>query len=155
MARADGWFMCRVGFLETARAVSVAGSPSAVRAVHGEWPAFGVIEVDQDLVERAIELALAHDLRSLDALHLADDGSRGTRRKREPHAWERRVCCSGRGAFWCRFARGGGGCQRGSVGDIDLAVDVREVDFDGRGRDEHPLRDCSVRQPFARELDDP
>jgi len=71
MGRADGWFMCRVGFLETARAVSLAGSPSAARAVHAEWPAFGVIELDQDLVERAIELALAHDLRSLDALHLA------------------------------------------------------------------------------------
>jgi predicted nucleic acid-binding protein len=71
MARADGWFMCRVGFLETARAVSLAGSPSAVRALQAEWPAFGVIEVDQALVERAIELALAHDLRSLDALHLA------------------------------------------------------------------------------------
>jgi len=63
--------MCRVGFLETARAVSLAGSPSAVRALQAEWPAFAVIEVDQDLVERAIELALAHDLRSLDALHLA------------------------------------------------------------------------------------
>jgi predicted nucleic acid-binding protein len=70
MARADGWFMCRVGFLETARAVSLAGSPSAVRALQAEWPAFGVIEVDQDLVGRAIELALAHDLRTLDALHL-------------------------------------------------------------------------------------
>jgi predicted nucleic acid-binding protein len=71
MARADGWFMCRVGFLETARAVSLAGSPSAVHAVQAEWPAFGVIEVDQGLVERAIELSLTHDLRSLDALHLA------------------------------------------------------------------------------------
>lgn len=36
-----------------------------------EWAAFSVIEVDQDLVERATELALAHELRSLDALHLA------------------------------------------------------------------------------------
>ncbi len=71
MGRADGWFMCRVGFLETARAVGLAGSPSAVRAVQTEWPAFGVIEVDQDLVERATKLALAHELRSLDALHLA------------------------------------------------------------------------------------
>ncbi len=71
MGRADGWFMCRVGFLETARAVGLAGSRSAVRAVQAESPAFGVIEVDQDLVERATELALAHELRSLDALHLA------------------------------------------------------------------------------------
>jgi predicted nucleic acid-binding protein len=39
--------------------------------VQKEWAAFNVIEVDQDLVERATELAFAHDLRSLDALHLA------------------------------------------------------------------------------------
>jgi predicted nucleic acid-binding protein len=71
MGRADGWFMCRVGYLETARAVGLAGSRSAVRAVQKEWTALGVIEVDQDLVERATELALAHELRSLDALHLA------------------------------------------------------------------------------------
>jgi uncharacterized protein len=71
MGHADGWFMCRVGYLETARAVGLAGSRSAVRAVQKEWTALGVIEVDQDLVERATELALAHELRSLDALHLA------------------------------------------------------------------------------------
>ena len=63
--------MCRVGHLETARAVRLAGSASAVRAVQKEWAAFNVIEVDQDLVEHATELALAHDLQSLDALHLA------------------------------------------------------------------------------------
>ena len=71
MGHADGWFICRVGYLETTRAVGLAGSPSAVRAVQREWAAFGVIEVDQDLVEQAAELALAHELRSLDALHLA------------------------------------------------------------------------------------
>jgi predicted nucleic acid-binding protein len=71
MGHAAGWFMCRVGYLETARAVGLAGSPSAARAVQKEWAAFNVIEVDQDLVERATELAFAHDLRSLDALHLA------------------------------------------------------------------------------------
>jgi predicted nucleic acid-binding protein len=71
MGHADGWFICRVGYVETARAVGLAGSPSAVRAVQREWAAFGVIEVDQDLVEGAAELALAHELRSLAALHLA------------------------------------------------------------------------------------
>jgi uncharacterized protein len=71
MGCADGWFMCRVGYLETARAVGLAGSRSAVRAAQKEWAALGVIEVDQNLVERATELALAHELRSLDALHLA------------------------------------------------------------------------------------
>ena len=36
-----------------------------------EWPAIGVIEIDQRLVEHAAELAIDLDLRSLDALHLA------------------------------------------------------------------------------------
>jgi len=71
MAHADAWFMCRVGFLETARAVGLAESRAAARSMRSEWPAFTVIEVDQRLVEQAIELALTHELRSLDALHLA------------------------------------------------------------------------------------
>lgn len=71
MGQADGWFMCRIGFLETARAVGMAGSAAAVRAVRSEWPSFAVIEVDQELVEHSIDLALRHELRSLDALHLA------------------------------------------------------------------------------------
>jgi predicted nucleic acid-binding protein len=71
MARAEAWFMCRVGFVETSRAVGLTAGSSAVRSFRTEWPAFGVIEIDQQLVERATELALAHQLRSLDALHLA------------------------------------------------------------------------------------
>lgn len=63
--------MCRVGFVETSRAVGLMGASSALRSFRSEWPAFGVIEIDQQLVERATELALAHELRSLDALHLA------------------------------------------------------------------------------------
>jgi predicted nucleic acid-binding protein len=70
MAHAEAWFMCRVGFVETSRAVGLTGGASALRSFRSEWPAFGVIEVDQQLVERASELALGHDLRSLDALHL-------------------------------------------------------------------------------------
>jgi predicted nucleic acid-binding protein len=70
MARAEAWFMCRVGFVETSRAVGLIGA-SALRSFRSEWPAFGVIEIDQELVERATELALAHELRSRDALHLA------------------------------------------------------------------------------------
>ncbi|MEA2302660.1 MAG: uncharacterized protein QOE44_3195, partial [Solirubrobacteraceae bacterium] len=45
--------------------------PSAARALRDEWPAFGIVEVDQRLVEDAASLAIAHELRSLDALHLA------------------------------------------------------------------------------------
>ncbi len=71
MAEADGWFICRVGFVEVVRAVSLAAGGSAARSVRGEWPAFGVVEVDESLVERAAELATKRELRSLDALHLA------------------------------------------------------------------------------------
>jgi predicted nucleic acid-binding protein len=71
MARADGWFICRIGFLETVRAVSLTGGDAAAALVREEWPAFGVVEVDQELVEHSAALALSHDLRSLDALHLA------------------------------------------------------------------------------------
>jgi predicted nucleic acid-binding protein len=71
MARAGNWFMCRIGFVETFRAVALTAGPRATRALHEEWPAFGVVEVDQRLVEGAAELAVEHGLRSLDALHLA------------------------------------------------------------------------------------
>ena len=71
MGEADAWFMCRVGYVETVRAVGLTGGSSAVRAFRDEWPAFGVVAVDQELVESAASLALARDLRSLDALHLA------------------------------------------------------------------------------------
>jgi hypothetical protein len=63
--------MCRIGFLETARAVGLVAGRAALRILRSEWPAFGVIEVDQALVESATELALRHEMRSLDALHLA------------------------------------------------------------------------------------
>jgi predicted nucleic acid-binding protein len=71
MDRAEGWYICRPGFVETVRAVGLAAGVRATRAVKREWPAFAVIEVDQPLVEHAAALALEHGLRSLDAIHLA------------------------------------------------------------------------------------
>jgi predicted nucleic acid-binding protein len=71
MDRAEGWFMCRAGFMETVRAVGLSAGRAATKAVQKEWPAFGVIEVDQSLVEDAAKLAIDRELRSLDALHLA------------------------------------------------------------------------------------
>ncbi len=71
MDGADGWFMCRVGFVETVRAVGLSAGHAAARTVHEEWPAFGTIEVDQRLVEDAAKLATKRELRSPDALHLA------------------------------------------------------------------------------------
>ncbi|MGH9045384.1 MAG: type II toxin-antitoxin system VapC family toxin [Acidimicrobiales bacterium] len=71
MAEAQTWFMCRTGFLETLRAVTIAAGPTTARKVREEWASFAVVEVDQDLVDRAGTLALRRDLRSLDSLHLA------------------------------------------------------------------------------------
>ena len=71
MARADGWYICRTGFVETVRAVGLAAGATATRSVRNEWPAFAIVEVDQSLVEHAAALALNRDLRSLDSLHLA------------------------------------------------------------------------------------
>jgi len=71
MDRADGWFVCRVGFVEMTRAIALSAGRSSVRAFEDEWPAFGIVEVDQDLVEHAARLAVLRELRSLDALHLA------------------------------------------------------------------------------------
>lgn len=71
MADATGWFMCRIGFVETLRAVGLAAGARAADAVRREWASFSVIEVDAALAERAAALTLSHRLRSLDALHLA------------------------------------------------------------------------------------
>lgn len=71
MERADGWYMHRAGFVETVRAVGLAAGLSATRSAKEEWPAFGVVEVDQLLVEHAAALAIERELRSLDSLHLA------------------------------------------------------------------------------------
>ena len=71
MAEAERWLMCRIGFLETFRAITIdAGLPAAER-LRDEWPAFEVIEVDAELVDRAAALTPESGLRSLDALHLA------------------------------------------------------------------------------------
>ncbi len=71
MNAADGWFMCRIGYVEAVRAVGLAAGEAATRHLRDEWPAFGIIEVDQRLVENAAAIAVEHELRSLDALHLA------------------------------------------------------------------------------------
>jgi uncharacterized protein len=71
MAAADGWFVCRVGFVEVLRAIHLAAGRPAARAFEREWPAFAAVEVDQGLVEDASRLSVQRDLRSLDALHLA------------------------------------------------------------------------------------
>ncbi len=71
MAQANGWFVCRIGFVEIVRATTLAAGDTAAAHFRQEWPAFGVIECDQPLADEAARLAVDHDLRSLDALHLA------------------------------------------------------------------------------------
>jgi predicted nucleic acid-binding protein len=71
MARSEAWFTCRVAFVETARAVGIVAGSSAVRRFSSEWPALGIVEVDQALLESATALSVQRRLQSLDALHLA------------------------------------------------------------------------------------
>jgi predicted nucleic acid-binding protein len=71
MGVAEGWAICRVGYVETARAVGLAAGEPAVIRLGADWPSFEVVEVDATLAEHAADLALTEDLRSLAALHLA------------------------------------------------------------------------------------
>jgi predicted nucleic acid-binding protein len=71
MSEADGWAICRVGYVETARAVGLAAGKAAVNKFVADWPSFAVVEVDGSLAEHAAELTFAEELRSVDALHLA------------------------------------------------------------------------------------
>jgi uncharacterized protein len=71
MRDADGWFMCRVGFVETYRATGMAAGERVAQRFAAEWPAFASIEVDAALAEQAAALAVVQGLRTRDALHLA------------------------------------------------------------------------------------
>jgi hypothetical protein len=48
MAQAEPWFMCRVGFVETVRAVELAGGRTAAKSVTEEWPVLAVVESISD-----------------------------------------------------------------------------------------------------------
>jgi predicted nucleic acid-binding protein len=71
MGEAEGWAICRIGYVETARAIQLAAGKAAVRRFVADWPSFEVVEVDAHLSEHAAELTFTEELRSLDALHLA------------------------------------------------------------------------------------
>lgn len=71
MDEATAWSICRIGYVETVRAVALAGGRRAVNRVEADWPSFDVVEVDAALAEQAAQLTLQAELRSLDALHLA------------------------------------------------------------------------------------
>jgi predicted nucleic acid-binding protein len=65
------WSMCRIGFVETARAVARGGRRSDLAGVERDWIHFDVIELDEALAGSAARLSIATGLRTLDALHLA------------------------------------------------------------------------------------
>lgn len=71
MSGAAEWSMCRVGYVETARAVARSGERSGLADVERDWIHFDVIELDEVLASRAVQLSIATGLRALDALHLA------------------------------------------------------------------------------------
>jgi predicted nucleic acid-binding protein len=72
MAADVRWTACRLAFLETARTLDVLlGDRDPVDRFRRDWQAVRIVEVDESLIEQAVELALGHGLRSLDALHLA------------------------------------------------------------------------------------
>lgn len=71
MIGAHALSMCRIGFVETVRAITLGGDSRDVERMESEWPRFEIVEVDQALTERAARLAISHRLRTLDALHLA------------------------------------------------------------------------------------
>jgi predicted nucleic acid-binding protein len=71
MGHADAYKMCRIGFVETVRAVAHGGEPDDVEKMESDWTRVDVIEVDRALAEHAAKLAVHHRLRTLDALHLA------------------------------------------------------------------------------------
>ncbi|HSS33583.1 MAG TPA: type II toxin-antitoxin system VapC family toxin [Solirubrobacterales bacterium] len=65
------WVTCRVGYVETARAVGLLGADAAVGSFKADWGTFDVVEVDTELAGEAARLAVETGLRSLDAIHLA------------------------------------------------------------------------------------
>ncbi|HEY4278818.1 MAG TPA: type II toxin-antitoxin system VapC family toxin [Conexibacter sp.] len=65
------WVTCRIGLVETFRAVGFVGGRAAAERVREEWPSIGVVEVTPALAAEAAELSLSQELRTLDALHLA------------------------------------------------------------------------------------
>ena len=71
MEAASAWAICRIGYVETYRAVAMAAGTRAARKVDADWPSFDVVEVDGALAEHAARLTLEAELHSLDALHLA------------------------------------------------------------------------------------
>ena len=71
MQLATDWFVSRVTFVEASRAIGLASGSAAVGRFTREWSAFSVVELDHVVAESAAAFTYKHNLRSLDAIHLA------------------------------------------------------------------------------------
>ena len=73
MGESSAWLASRLVYVETMRAIGLSRGPESpeVRRLSSEWSSFDVIELEHELAERAVALAIDHGLRSLDAIHLA------------------------------------------------------------------------------------
>jgi uncharacterized protein len=71
MVAAERLTSCRLGFVETVRAVGLRVGYLGAKRVLDDWGGFAVIEIDRDVAERAAQVALSEGLRAGDALHLA------------------------------------------------------------------------------------
>ncbi len=71
MNLADTCSICRIGFVETVRAVARGGEPEDRERAERDWNGFHVIEADRIVTEHAARLSVETGLRTLDALHLA------------------------------------------------------------------------------------
>jgi predicted nucleic acid-binding protein len=74
IAAADSLISTRITYVEVWRAISLWRSPdtsAALAEFEWDWMTMARVEVDDDLVREAARLTARHDLRSLDAIHLA------------------------------------------------------------------------------------
>ncbi len=71
MAGTRQYRMCRIGYVETVRALARSGEQGDVERFERDWLQIGAIDLDDSLTKRAAKLAVRHRLRTLDSLHLA------------------------------------------------------------------------------------
>lgn len=71
MEEARSWSSCRIAFVETIRAVGLRAGAVGAGRFRADWRNLDVVEVGQELAEHAAGIALATQLRALDAMHLA------------------------------------------------------------------------------------
>lgn len=71
MAETAEWAMCRIGAVETLRVVGMEAGKRGTEHVRAELGSVQLIEIDAELADRAVEVAVDECLRTLDALHLA------------------------------------------------------------------------------------